>query len=103
MSIKEIHSKQYTISASPQYSDSFSLYNGYAFALHWVYTSGAGSGILQYSNDNSNWVDVTGTSQSFSGSSSALWDVTQCGAAYVRLKFTSGTNMTGTLYFNWKG
>ena len=64
-------------------------------------SSPSGTLKLQGSNDNSNWVDVAGTSSTVSGNTSIMWNVQQTFYRYIRCAyaFTSGS---GTLNVNFE-
>jgi len=62
------------------------------------YTNGAGTGMIQYSNNGTNWIDITATSLTLSGTSSAMWEVIDTSAGSARIKFSSGGTMTGSMY-----
>lgn len=95
---KVVKTKEFTISASTAYSEQYWLPMAVPFSLHVVYTSGAGQAILQYSNNGENWVDVSGSEQNLSGSSSAFFDISSTGANSVRIKFTGSSGCSGTIY-----
>ena len=99
MAYRLVSSKQLTITENPAYSELYNLLAGKTFSLHYVFTGGAGSGMLQYSNDGQTWVDINDTSITFTtGTGSAMWDVLETGSAAVRIKFTGSAGMAGTVY-----
>jgi hypothetical protein len=99
MAYRLVSHKALVISGATAYSELYNLLAGKTFSLHYVFTLGTGSGMLQYSNDGVTWVDITDTSITFTvGTGSAMWDVLETGSAAVRVKFTSASGMTGTMY-----
>lgn len=71
---KQVSEETVTISGATQYSQVYSLPRGDTIAFHYVYTSGAGTAVIQYSNvnDSNAFQDVTTTSQAMSGSGIAF-------------------------------
>lgn len=85
---------------TPKYSTARSLHRDDSCVFQWVYTNGAGTGVVQVSCDGTNWDDLTDTtSPTFSGTGSHTFDVYDTAVMSVRIKFTSGSTMSGTLHF----
>lgn len=82
------------------------LLNGVnGFSIQAVFTGSdvAGTIKLECSNDGTNWVTVTNSSQSITNSAGYIWDVPSVEYKYVRVNwdYTSGTgNLTVTYYNN---
>lgn len=90
------------VSATPQYSPIFNVDGIITFSLQWIYSGGVGTGTVQVSNNKTNFIDLTVTTLTFSGSDTAGFDITVTGFKFARLKFLSGTGMSGTLILNQK-
>lgn len=92
-----------TITGTPHYTDSIKLNSFVMHSWQLVYINGAGTGSIQYSNDNINFAtDTSSISSTLSGSDHYMWMPNRNGAAYARLVFNSGTGMSGTIYVNNK-
>lgn len=102
MSEAILETEEFTISADPQASAVQNLNRSVAFSYHLIYTNGAGTAKLQYSNDISEdgWVDI----QTFnlSGDDAAMWNPPVRGAAYARILFEGATGTVVKLVFNNK-
>lgn len=68
------------------------------FSIHADFSSATLNGTLslQCSNDNSDWVEVTGSSQAVASGASHVWNISNANYLYVRV-FWDATSGTGTL------
>jgi len=85
-------------SVTPYYSQAVDLHRSDKISFQLVYTNGAGTGRLQLSNNGTDWADVDDTAITLSGTDNAMWDILDTSACAARLKFLSGSTMTGSLY-----
>ena len=72
------------------------------FSIHVKFSSGTLNGTLTLdcSNDGTDWVTVTGSSQSIAAGASHVWNISNANYKYVRVAYaaTSGTGtMTATM------
>lgn len=98
--------KNYELSFGPSLNSSTNsavedLSQDFGFSAQVSFTGAAlnGSFKLQASNDNSNWVDVSSSSQAvtaLTGSSSVLWNIDAAYYNYVRIAWTNSSG-TGTI------
>ncbi len=65
-----------------------------------IYTgSPTGTLKIQVSNDQTNWEDYTGSSQSISAAGTFMWDIVNTSVSYIRLFYTFSSG-TGVLNVN---
>lgn len=74
-------------------------------SIHADFTGGAGNLVgtlkLQSSNDNADWIDVSGSSQAITASASHMWNVIDACYRFIRpvWTYTSGSgNLTCSLF-----
>lgn len=93
-----------TAVTTPNVGTSFDLGDGGDFSVQVIFTgvNVVGTLTLEASDDNTNFVTVTNSSQAVTASTGHMWNVTGAGYRYVRPRwvYTSGAgNITANLYF----
>ena len=83
--------------ASSFTSDVYPLSHETLYAIQAVFTgSGSGELVLEYSLDQENWCEVSGTNRTVSGDGTYIWDGVGTAVPYFRLSYNR-TSGTGTM------
>lgn len=98
-----LETEEFTVVGASYTSQVQNLNRAWYFSYHLIYSNGSGTATLQYSNDpsvESAWINI----QSFPlvGTSSAMWNPPDRGAAYARILFENSNGTVVKLVLNNK-